>query len=131
MVIGAAVFVAVRRGRGEGLMEQVTPAVADLVPEQEGMYQRILVPMKLGPIGEEVLATAMKLAEEEGARVDALHVIRVPLEQPLDAELVAAEERAEESLAEARLLAEELGVEIDAEVVRARSIGEAIVDEAV
>jgi basic amino acid/polyamine antiporter, APA family len=131
MVIGGAVFVLVRRARGEGLMEPVKAPVADLVPEPEGVYQRILVPMKLGPIGEEVLATAMKLAEEEGARVDALHVIRVPLDCPLDAELVAADERAEASLAEARLLAEEHGVEIEASVVRARSIGEAIVDESV
>jgi nucleotide-binding universal stress UspA family protein len=77
-----------------------------------------------------VLATAMKLAEEEGARVDALHVVRVPLDQPLDAELIEAEERAEASLAEARLLAEEHGVEIEAVVVRARSIGEAIVEQA-
>jgi APA family basic amino acid/polyamine antiporter len=130
MALGAVVFVMVRRGRGEGLMEQVKPPVADLVPHPEGAYQRILVPMKLGPIGEEVLATAMKLAEEEGARVDALHVIRVPLEQPLDAELFEAEESAAESLAEARLLAEEHGVEIAAGVVRARAIGEAIVEEA-
>jgi APA family basic amino acid/polyamine antiporter len=127
MAVGAAVFVSVRRERGEGLMEQVKAPVADLVPEAEGMYQRILVPMKLGPIGEEVLATAMKLAEEEGARVDALHVIRVPLDQALDAELIEAEERAAESLAEARLLADEHGVEIDSSIVRARSIGEAIV----
>src|SRR5439155_19167831 len=124
MAVGAVVFVSVRRARGEGLMEQVKAPVADLVPEAEGMYQRILVPMKLGPIGEEVLATAMKLAEEEGARVDALHVIRVPLDQALDAELIEAEERAAESLAEARLLADEHGVEIDASIVRARSIGE-------
>ena len=57
--------------------------------------------------------------------------MRVPLDKPLDAELVEAEERAEASLAEAKLLAAELGVTVDGVLVRARAIGEAIVDVAV
>jgi nucleotide-binding universal stress UspA family protein len=88
------------------------------------------VPVKLGPIGEEVLATAIRLAEERGCAVHALHVIRVPLDLPLDAELVDEEERAEASLADAKLLASEHGVEVEGEIVRARAIGEAIVDRA-
>src|SRR5205085_10340349 len=80
ILIRVAVFVGTRRPRGDRLLEHVTAPVADLHPAQEGAYQRILVPVKLGPIGEEVLATAIKLAEEEGAAVHALHVIRVPLE---------------------------------------------------
>ena len=111
-------------------MEKVEAPVADLVPEPEGIYQRILVPMKLGPIGEEVLATAIRLAEERRCAVRALHVIRVPLELPLDAELTDEEERAEASLADAKLLASEHGVGVEGEVVRARAIGEAIVDRA-
>ena len=49
-------------------------------------FQRILVPMKLGIIGEEMIATAVKLAGEQSAVVEALYVIRVPLSEPLDAE---------------------------------------------
>jgi len=96
-----------------------------------GTFQRILVPMKIGVIGEEVLGTAIKLAEEHGSGVTALHVVRVPLDQAMDAELVEAEERAEASLAEAKLLASELAVEVDGAIVRARAIGEAIVEAAV
>ena len=106
------------------------PAEPDLVPAPEGVYERILVPMKLGPIGEEVLATAVKLAEEYGATVSALHVITVPMDRPLDADMIDAEERAEASLAEARLLAAEHGVTVEGKIGRARSIGEAIVEEA-
>ena len=84
--------------------------------------------MKLGIIGEEMLATAIKLASEHGAEVQALHVIRVPLEQPLDAPLDDEDERAEESLAEARLLGAEHGVTVEGTTVRARAIGAAIVD---
>jgi nucleotide-binding universal stress UspA family protein len=96
-----------------------------------GAFERILVPLKIGLIGEEVLGTAIKLAEEHGSVITALHVVRVPLEKPLDAEVVEAEERAEASLAEAKLLAAELGVTVDGVLVRARAIGEAIVDVAV
>jgi basic amino acid/polyamine antiporter, APA family len=130
LAVGALVFVIVRRTEREPLMEHVEPAPADLVPEAEGIYESILVPMKLGPIGEEMLATAIRLAEERGCAVRALHVIRVPLDQPLDAELTDQEERAEASLADAKLLASEHGVEVEGEIVRARAIGEAIVDRA-
>ncbi len=96
-----------------------------------GTFERILVPMKISVIGEEVLGTAIKLAEEHGSAVTALHVVRVPLDRAMDAQLVEAEERAEASLAEAKLLASELAVEVDGTIVRARAIGEAIVDAAV
>jgi nucleotide-binding universal stress UspA family protein len=77
-----------------------------------------------------VIATAIKLAEEHGSTVTALHVISVPLEKLLDAHMFDAEERAEASLAEAKLLASEHGVTVEGKVARARSIGEAIVEEA-
>ena len=96
-----------------------------------GAFERILVPLKIGLIGEEVLGTAIKLAEEHGSVITALHVVRVPLDKPLDAMVVEAEERAEASLAEAKLLAGELGVTVDGVLVHARAIGEAIVDVAV
>jgi basic amino acid/polyamine antiporter, APA family len=130
LLLGAVVYVATRLSRGESLVGRVVPAEPDLVPAPEGVYERILVPMKLGPIGEEVLATAIKLAEERGSTVSGLHVIVVPLDKPLDADMIEAEERAEASLAEAKLLAAEHGVTVEGKVVRSRSIGEAIVEEA-
>jgi len=86
--------------------------------------------MKLGEIGEEMLATAVKLAQERGASVEALHVIRVPMDLPIDAELHDDEERADASLAEAKLLGADHGVHVEGRTVRARSIGQAIVQEA-
>ena len=59
-----------------------------------------------------MLGTALRLAEEQRCSVLALHVIRVPLDLPLDAELLDAEEQAEASLAEAQLLAAEQGIPI-------------------
>ena len=129
LAAGLVVYVAVRRSRGEGLTERVVSA-----DEHRGLaeaeFSRILVPMKLGEIGEEMVATAVKLAQERGASVEALHVIRVPLDLPLDAELVDEEERAEASIAEAKLLGADHGVTVEGRTVRARSIGQAIVAEA-
>jgi len=130
LAIGLVVFVAVRISHGEGLMERVT--ASDERPAEPILdFHRILVPMKLGIIGEEMLATAVKLASEQGSEVQALHVIRVPLEQPLDAPMFDEEERAEASLAEARLLGADHGVVVDGTTVRARAIGTAIVERAV
>jgi len=127
--VGLVIYIVVRKSRGEGLLERVVSA-----DEHRGLaeaeFSRILVPMKLGDIGEEMIATAVKLAEERGASVEALHVIRVPLELPLDAELIDEEERAEASLAEAKLLGADHGVTVEGRTVRARSIGQAIVQEA-
>src|SRR5437660_64540 len=129
LAIGLVIYVVVRKSRGEGLLERVVSA-----DEHRGLaeaeFSRILVPMKLGDIGEEMIATAVKLAEERGASVEALHVIRVPLELPLDAELIDEEAQAEASLAEAKLLGADHNVNVEGRTVRARSIGQAIVQEA-
>jgi basic amino acid/polyamine antiporter, APA family len=129
LAIGLLIYVFLRRARGEGLRERVVSA-----DEHRGLteaqYSRILVPMKLGAIGEEMVATAVKLAQEAGASVYALHVIRVPMAKALDAELLDEEERATASLAEAQILGADHGVDVHGETVRARSIGEAIVEHA-
>jgi APA family basic amino acid/polyamine antiporter len=129
LAIGLVVFIAVRLSHGEGLMEKVT-ADDERPFETVLSAHRILVPMKLGVIGEEMLATAIKLATEHDSEVQALHVIRVPLDQPLDAPMLDEEERAEASLAEAKLLGADYDVTVEGTVVRARSIGEAIVERA-
>ena len=97
----------------------------------EPALSKILVPMKLGLIGEEMIATAVKLAQERGSDVEALHVVRMPLSKSLDAPADPDEEqRAVESLEEARLLGEDNGVVVRGTTIRSRSIGEAIVHQA-
>src|SRR6478736_68029 len=128
LACGLVVYLFVRRGRGTGLLEHVEPVEEAELPHAE--FSKILVPMKLGDIGEEMVATAVKLAQERGAAVVALHVIRVPLDRPLDAELYDQEERAAASLAQAAALGADLGVTVEGKSIRARSIGEAIVKAA-
>jgi APA family basic amino acid/polyamine antiporter len=127
LLAGVVVYLLVRRRSGTGFLEHVKLAESQL-PQVE--FSKILVPMKLGEIGEEMIATAVKLAQERGAEVVALHVIRVPLDKPLDAELVDEEERAAASLAEAAVLGDDNGVKVEGRSMRARAIGEAIVQAA-
>ena len=124
------VYVAVRLTERESVLGHVTPADPDLVPHPHGEYERVLVPLKLGPIGEEVLATAIKLIEERSGAITVLHVLWVPLDLAIDAPLPEAEQLAEASLADAEELAGEHGVVLRTKVVRARALGEAIVEAA-
>jgi APA family basic amino acid/polyamine antiporter len=129
LLAGLVVYFVVRHGRGAGLLEHVAAVDEQELPPQ-AQFSKILVPMKLGQIGEEMVATAVRLAQERHASVEALFVLRVPLDLPLDAPLEELEEQAEASLAEAAALGAEQGVEVVGRAVRARSIGEAIVQEA-
>jgi basic amino acid/polyamine antiporter, APA family len=128
LAAGLVLYVVVRRERGAGLLEHVISSDEHVLPE--ATFSKILVPMKLGEIGEEMVATAVRLAQDGDAHVEALFVIKVPLDKPLDAELSDLEEQAAASLAEARALGADHGVEVHGRAVRARSIGDAIVDVA-
>ena len=128
LLLGAAVYFFVRRREHAGLFEGIGPV--ETLPAGAD-FRRILVPMKLGPIGEEMVATAVALAKERGASVYAMYAILVPLEYALDAPLHDLEEQAAASLDEAILLGEEHEVHVEPLTVRARSIGKAIVEQAV
>jgi len=128
LAAGLVVYTLTRWSHGEGLTEHVVSTDEQVLPE--ATFSSILVPMKLGDIGEEMVATAVKLAQDSRAKVHALHVVRVPLDRPLADELAEEEEQSTESIAEAKLLGADYDVEVEGHVVRARSIGDAIVSEA-
>ncbi len=129
LLVGLGTFVVVRRARRAGVFEDVDP-IAELPPG--AAFQRILVPMKLGDIGEEMVATAIAIAKEREATVEAVFVVRVPRAFPLGGEPLPpdVQSRADQSLAEARALGEENGIEIVTRIVSARSISHAIVEAA-
>jgi len=128
LVVGLAIFGLVRHQRGTGLREPVAANDEQELPEAG--FATILVPMKSGDIGEEMMATAVRIAQERHASVIALNVIAVPLEQSLDAPLEQEERQGAEALAEAHALAEENDVPVRSHVVRSRSIGAAVVEQA-
>ncbi len=128
LAVGLVIYVAVRRSHGDGLTQRVV--AADETRFDVPHFRRILVPMKLGVIGEEMSATAVKLAAEHGAAIEMLYVIRVPLELSVDAPMLEEEEAGQEALKEAWAIGHDYGVEVTGSTVRARAIGRAIVDHA-
>jgi APA family basic amino acid/polyamine antiporter len=128
----AAGFVvyAVYRRRIRVPLRETTRAPLQLGPAIALEYRNILVPVVAGPSGREAIDLAARLAAERGATIVALRVIVVPLDLPIDAELAEEEEKSDRLLDDARNQAELYGVRMIERLVRARSAGRAIVDEA-
>jgi len=93
-------------------------------------YRRLLVPVIAGQPSDDALDVACNLAAERGARIEAVTVLEVPLDLPLDAELPGEEERANGELDEARAIGDSYGIKVVDRLVRGRSAGEEIVKEA-
>jgi basic amino acid/polyamine antiporter, APA family len=93
-------------------------------------YRRLLVPVLSGQASDDALDVAASLSAERGARITAVSVLEIPLDQSLAAELTAEEDLANRELDEARAIGESYGVSVIPRLVRGRSAGAAIVREA-
>jgi len=93
-------------------------------------YRQLLVPVIDGYESGEAMNVAARLAAERGARIAAVTALELPLELPLDADLPDEEWRANVQLDEARAIGDSYGVDVVSRLVRTRSAGRAIVDEA-
>jgi APA family basic amino acid/polyamine antiporter len=95
-------------------------------------YLNLLVPVKPGREMEsqEAVDFASSLAAERRATIAAVAVVVVPLELPVDTQLEREEAEADLALDAAGAIAELYGVNFTERIVRARSAGRAIVDEA-
>ncbi len=91
---------------------------------------RILVPVNGKPTDDEMVELACEIARRSDAQVYAIHVIEVKRTMPLDAELPAEAQRGEEVLNRAEEVAERLDQEIETDLLQARDVGPAIVDDA-
>jgi APA family basic amino acid/polyamine antiporter len=105
------------------------PAIV-LGPSLTIEYRTIVVPVVLTAESEEALVAAARIADERAARVAIVHVIELPLDLPLDVRLPDVEEEANEILDRSAALVESYGVRAVVRLVRARSAGPAIVEEA-
>jgi nucleotide-binding universal stress UspA family protein len=89
----------------------------------------VLIAVKDGSSDVDALKLGYGVARKSRARVTVLYVVEVPQALPLDAEMPAAVAKGEEALQFAEHLAAEYDLEVDAEIIQARKIGSAIVDE--
>jgi APA family basic amino acid/polyamine antiporter len=108
-------------------------------PELEPELGSIMVPVFGTELDDDIVQTAARLAgpehddlDPEGAVIEAIWVLEVPLALPLDARLPDAQiKRAKAALARAKVVGEEYeGVVVQTAMVRGRRAGQAIVSEA-
>ncbi|MBX5468649.1 MAG: amino acid permease [Thermoleophilaceae bacterium] len=135
---GLVLYVVYRKTQGKSLTRRFTIPATALQEPPEVEYGSILVPVFGTPLDDDIVGTAGRLASEEGetgeggAVIEALYVLEVPMSLPLDARM--PEERvkaARKALARAKEVGEEYeGVEVATAIVRARSLGAGIVEEA-
>ena len=93
-------------------------------------YRRILVPVPDVDVAGHAVALASRLAAENGTSLRVTGVIEVPVTFPLDAHMLAEEARLKPLLARATAIGERYGIRVEAEALRARHAGEAIVARA-
>jgi APA family basic amino acid/polyamine antiporter len=129
LVLGFVAY-AVYRRRIRRPLALTTRAAISIGPSLALEYRRILVPMGPDRESEEAVDLACRLAADRGATITVLTVIEVPMELPLSAEVPEKLEEAYDLLDEAKAIGDSYGVKVQTRLIRARSFGRAIVDEA-
>jgi nucleotide-binding universal stress UspA family protein len=84
-----------------------------------------------GPTDELVAHVACQLAKPSGASLVAVHVIEVDWTRELSDDVASEDEQASAILDAAELIAEGYGVPLTADLLQARDVGAALVDEAI
>ena len=95
------------------------------------MFKKILVPVVGSEADIETIKLACRLAKKDKGKVWAVSVVAIKRALPLDAEIDSEIKKAEEILDRIESIAEEEDYEVETDVLQAREVGPAIVDEAV
>jgi nucleotide-binding universal stress UspA family protein len=101
----------------------------------QGAFERLVVPVAGSEIDGRVLDILPDLLSKDGGEVTFLFVVEVPQSMPLDAELPAEIEGGERALRHAEQVAKRTlplrTTHVVTELLQARAVGPAIVDEAI
>ena len=130
LALGFAVYALYRRRVGAPLTATVRAPALVLGPALRVEFRTLVVPVVRSAESEEALVAAARLASARGARIAIVHVLEVPLDLPLDAELPELQREAERVLDDAQALVESYGLRAVTRLVRDRSAARAIVREA-
>ena len=93
--------------------------------------KRILVPSNGTPASEEAVRIACDLARRYHATVTVVYVIEVKRALPLTALIEVEARRGEEVLGLAERVAEEVDTEVETDLIQARDVGPAIIEEVI
>ena len=95
------------------------------------MFKKILVPVAGTEADAETVRLACRLAKKDRGKVWGVFVVAIKRALPLDAEIESEIKKAEEILDRVESIAEEEDYEVETDVLQAREVGPAVVDEAV
>jgi APA family basic amino acid/polyamine antiporter len=130
MAAGILMYVIYRKRHGFSLTRTVKAVPLPESVQADIDYNQLLVPIVGSRITDEMMVLACQLATEKQSSIDALYVIEVPLNLPLDARLPEEREKAVAVLDQAAVVADQFGVTMTPIVATARQAGRTIVDEA-
>ncbi|MFQ5924415.1 MAG: universal stress protein [Dehalococcoidia bacterium] len=92
---------------------------------------KTLVPVSGERVDEEVIKLACTIARRRKGEVYVVYVIQVKRALPLDAEIETETQEGEKVLKRAERIADELDYHVETDLLQAREVGPALVDEAV
>jgi nucleotide-binding universal stress UspA family protein len=95
------------------------------------VFKKILVPVAGSDADTETIKLACRLAKRDKGKVWAVSVVTIKRALPLDAEIDSEIKKAEDILDKVEDVASEEDCEIETDVLQAREVGPAVVDEAV
>ncbi len=131
VAVGIVAYVIFRKAHGYSLTKTVKAPSLPASLQEDVVYDQLLVPLRDTQVSDEMMVLACQLATERNSSIDALYVIEVPLNLPIDASLPDENQRAREVLERAGHAADQFKVKVTPHIVTARSAGRAIVEEAI
>lgn len=93
-------------------------------------FQKILVPVSGNRASDDAIRLACSLVKETKGKVFVIYVVEVRRSLPLEAEIEPDIRKGEDALAQAETVAEEEEYEVQTDLLQAREVGPAVVDEA-
>lgn len=127
MALGLVMYLSYRKKKKISATAQVTIEHIKVPEFQSLSIKHILLPVRSGTQTETV-QVACELAKFHGAELTAIHVLEVPFSIPLDTPLAARVQAAGVVLKIAEAIARDYGIDVDMQVIRARSVADAILD---
>jgi APA family basic amino acid/polyamine antiporter len=131
VAVGIVAYVIFRKVQGYSLTKTVKAPSLPASLQEDVVYDQLLVPLRDTEVSDEMMVLACQLATERNSSIDAIYVIEVPLNLPIDARLPEENQRAREVLERAGQAADQFKVRVTPHIVTARSAGRAIVEEAI
>jgi len=95
------------------------------------MFTKFLVPVSGHKVDDDIIKAACVIARRSKGKIYVVHVIQVSRTLPLDAEVESDTRTGEGFLANAEKIANVMDWKVETEILQAREVGPAIVDEAV